>query len=220
MPAMVILFLASAILPYCYHAQIFTVNLPKIGVDYTVDFDAMINQLIRMCFIARLPEFLIGVLSYRFYREVMQSNFKPIYTIYGILASMPFLIWIFVEPPDNMLSTVLYTGQVIGTPFCVFVILGLIRSKSMIVRILSTSGWVLMGEASFGLYLFHIPIKNFGQFVITHVLHQDKGNALLCLFMIVVSVGVSVVLFKKFETPSRKRLTAWWKSRKPTVGPS
>ena len=217
MPTMIGLFILSAILPFCYHAQIFNGYLRDLQVSNLVEIDATINQLIRMCFLARLPEFLIGVLSYRFYREVMQNDFKPIYTLWGVLASLPFLIWIFVEPPNN--SMVLYTGQVIGTPFCVFVILGLIKSKSKLVIALSSPTWILLGEASFGLYLFHIPIKNFGQFVINHFLHKSKPDVPLSFLLIAVSIGVSIVLFKKFETPTRKRLTVWWKNRQAKKPP-
>ena len=196
--------------PYCYHQDIFTVNVPKLGIPYTGPVDFFLNQFVRMSFITRLPEFLSGILGYRIYRELIQD--KPVqwhYYLAGLFA-IPFFGFLMIEPKENILSTVLYTGQVLGLPFFLFIILSLITSRSKIVGILQQPRWVLLGEASFALYLFHIPIKNFGQLVFLKGFHQNKDNVWLSLVMIVFSVWVSILLFRHFETPCRQYLKTKW----------
>jgi peptidoglycan/LPS O-acetylase OafA/YrhL len=208
------LLLLAVVGPYCYHQNIFTVNVPKLGIGYTPSVDEFLNQFVRMSFVTRLPEFLTGVIGYRIYREILKDSKTPVLPWLTVLTGIPFLGMMLFEPGDNILNTVLYTGQVIGIPFFLFSILWLIKSQSWVVGVLKHRYWVLMGEASFALYLFHIPIKNAGQLVMSHFLHRDKDNIWFCLILIVVSLVSSVFLFYSVETPSRKVLADWWKRRK------
>jgi peptidoglycan/LPS O-acetylase OafA/YrhL len=208
------LLLLALVGPYCYHQNIFTVNLPKLGIEYTSQVDGFLNQFVRMSFITRLPEFLTGVIGYRIYREVMRERSTPWLPFFAVLSAIPFIGFMLYEPADNVLNTVLYSGQVLGIPFFLFSLLVLIKSKSWLVGVLKHPKWVLMGEASFALYLFHIPIKNAGQLVFSHFLHQDKDNVWFCLALIGFSVVASIFLFHRVETPGRKILADWWKKRK------
>ncbi|MEI8281832.1 MAG: acyltransferase, partial [Armatimonadota bacterium] len=203
----------SCIGAYCYHEQIFTVNVPKLGIAYTGPVDFFLNQFVRMSFVTRLPEFLAGIIGFRIYREMLHGKDHRWLTPVTILSAIPFIGLILYEPGDNIINTVLYTGQVLGIPFFVFLLLSLIKSKSRIVAALKHPRWVLLGEASFALYLFHIPIKNAGQLVVSHVLHRDKNNVWFCLGLIAFSIATSIFLFHKIETPCRKHLAAWWKQR-------
>ncbi len=199
--------------PYCYHHDIFTVNVPKLGIPYTSSVDLFFNQFVRMSFITRLPEFLTGILGYRIYRELIQD--KPVrwhYYLAGLFA-IPFFGILLIEPKENILSTVLYTGQVVGLPFFLFIILSLITSKSKIVEMLEQPRWVLLGEASFALYLFHIPIKNLGQLILLKGFHQNKDNIWLSLVMIIFSIWISILLFRHFETPCRQYLKKKWRPK-------
>ncbi len=215
MIVLVVLLLWAVLGPYCYHEQIFTVNVPKhLGIAYTGPVDVFLNQFVRMSFITRLPEFLSGVIGYRIYKEVLMGRKSPWLAPFVVLTAIPFFGLMLYEPGNNILNTVLYTGQVLGIPFFVFIILWLIQSQSKVVQILKHPKWVLLGEASFALYLFHIPIKNAGQLFVSHFLHRDKNNVWLCLAMIAFSIATSIFLFHKVETPSRKHLTNWWKHRK------
>ena len=199
---------------YCYHQNIFTVNLPKIGIAYSESVDSFLNQFVRMSFITRLPEFLAGVIGFRIYREILTGNKNPWLLPFTILSAIPFLGLMIVEPSENVINTVLYSGQVLGIPFFVFLLLLLIQSKSRIVAALKHPNWVLLGEASFALYLFHIPIKNAGQLIVSKFLHGDKNNIWFCLGLIAFSVATSIFLFHRVEKPCRKILADWWKKRK------
>lgn len=208
------LLLLALVAPYCYHQDLLTVNLPKIGIPYTNDVNFFVNQFIRMSFLTRLPEFLAGVIGYRIYREIIGTTKSEWLVPLTILTAIPFFGLMIYEPKESIVHSVLYTGQVLGIPFFALSLLLLVRSKSRVVECLKHPKWVLLGEASFALYLFHIPIKNAGQLFVSHFLHWDKNNIWFCLALITFSVASSIFLFHRVETPCRKILAEWWKKRK------
>lgn len=208
------LFLLAGVGPYLYHGHIFSEGLSRLGVDYNRDLDNYLNQLVRMSFLTRLPEFLIGVLGYRLYREVLEKHHQKWIYIVGIPASIPFLFVMLFESESRVLDTVLYSGQFTCIPFFLMILLGLIGEDAKPLAFLKTPIWVLLGEASFSLYLFHIPIKNFGQFALGKILHVPKENLWASLALMSFSVLISIPIFIRLETPTRKKLTTWYKNRK------
>jgi peptidoglycan/LPS O-acetylase OafA/YrhL len=73
-------------------------------------------------------------------------------------------------------------------------------SQTLVSDILGNRWLVMLGEASFGLYLIHI--------VLLHVfesLQLMTRPAIYPLYLL-SSVGISVLSFYCFETPSRKRM--------------
>ncbi len=65
-------------------------------------------------------------------------------------------------------------------------------------RLLQARWLVVLGEASFGLYLFHIPVF--------HLFEHLNWNAVTPLFplYLAIAIGVSVLSFYFYETPMRK----------------
>lgn len=218
--AIIICFLLAGVGPFLYHADWLAMLAGRLQVPYTRDLDEFINQFIRVNFLTRLPEFLVGVLGYRLYREVLQKHHMAWVFGVGFVLSIPFLIKIFFETEKDVVYNALYTGQFYCVPFFFTIILGLVTLESKATAWLKHPGWILMGEASFSLYLFHVPIKNFGQYVLARALHVDKDNIIVALVLMVLAVLVSIPIFKYLETPVRKKLTAWWKQRHtPAVNP-
>lgn len=218
--AMFCTFILAGIGPYLYHSDFFPRYAPRVGITYDTDIDSFINQFIRANSIFRFPEFVVGVLSFRYYREVLsQGAGRSTFLVLSVL-SIPFLLSLLFEPESTILKTVLYSGQFTSVPFFLLLILWLVSSRSAIVAGLKSPVWVLLGEASFSLYLFHIAIKNFGQLIATKVLHQSELGIPLSLLLIAVSVAISIPIFKYIETPSRRALTKWWKNRKSATNPA
>jgi peptidoglycan/LPS O-acetylase OafA/YrhL len=72
-------------------------------------------------------------------------------------------------------------------------------------------GWVHMGDASYSLYMWHMPLK-VGIFAVMAKLFGTGlapmwGAALLSF---VVSLGVALVCYRFFEMPARRYLTGLW----------
>jgi peptidoglycan/LPS O-acetylase OafA/YrhL len=65
-------------------------------------------------------------------------------------------------------------------------------------RVLSARWLVVLGEASFGLYLFHIPLLHLFEFLGWH------HTAALFPVYLGLAIGISVLSFFYFETPMRR----------------
>ncbi|MDP4185441.1 MAG: acyltransferase [Bacteroidota bacterium] len=103
--------------------------------------------------LVRLPEFLIGILLYRLYEKRNDFNLKisPTLVITTILVAMYFL-------PLNYPYVILHNG--LYMPFEMILIWSLLLSEGPVTNFLSKSFIVKLGNASFSLYLLHIPLYN------------------------------------------------------------
>jgi peptidoglycan/LPS O-acetylase OafA/YrhL len=102
---------------------------------------------------------------------------------------------------------------VFGVPFFLSAVLFLVLSRGALVRFLSLPWLVLLGEASFALYLIHLPIKQFVRFILPRVLHINPETPWVLAITIVFTIILSIPVFKYLETPARKFLMKWRKER-------
>jgi peptidoglycan/LPS O-acetylase OafA/YrhL len=89
------------------------------------------------------------------------------------------------------------------------VLLGL-GEPNWLSRLLSNSVLVLLGEASFALYLIH--------FLLNDLARQTFGNhdtILDALWKLAVTIPLSVVLHLYVERPCRRIILRWWSQRHP-----
>jgi peptidoglycan/LPS O-acetylase OafA/YrhL len=212
--ALIFLMFLALLAPFCYHNHIFMSVLPRFGWTYTPKLDYILSQYLHTSFLTRLPEFIIGIICYRLHVSVLKKGLQPRHIIIGILTSLPFLLVLFFEPDIYIANTILYSGQFLGIPFYSFLILWLVNSKSIIIDQFSRPTWLLLGESSFALYLFHVPIKQAAYFVSHRFLPGNTTNLLFWIVTIIFSIFVSIILFKIVETPCRKQLTFYWRNRK------
>ncbi len=106
----------------------------------------------------------------------------------GMIAAIPFLLK--VVPVEDLLILLLL-------PLYAVIILIFSSVKYPLARILDSTWMVLLGEASYGSYLFHIPVYH-----VWIALHWEHTQALYPMYL-AVSILVSIVSFKYFETPMR-----------------
>ena len=210
------LFLLGMIFPIAYHSGVFPMLAKRLGLGYTADFDNQLNQWIRMMFLFRLPEFVMGVLCFRWYREILVSSREQSVSRFGwvsCIAGLLFLGFICLQPGSEVEKTALLSGQVLGVPFFLSAVLFLVLSRGVLVRFLSLPWLVLLGEASFALYLIHLPIKQFVRFILPRVLHINPETPWVLAITIVFTIILSIPVFKYLETPARKILMKWRKER-------
>lgn len=86
----------------------------------------------------------------------------------------------------------------IESPFFAALILGLALLKRPVLGLLGGRPLVVLGEASFSLYLIHVPIAH-----LAHISGLNRDNGWVALL---IAVGLSVLIFRYFEEPMRKRI--------------
>ncbi len=86
-----------------------------------------------------------------------------------------------------------------------------------------SSGWVksllpkcvLLGNISYSVYLFHVPVTFYFLVLNKHVLHvlptTESGVWILYLVTVIVTTSLGAVIYHYYEQPARKYVTEWLK---------
>jgi peptidoglycan/LPS O-acetylase OafA/YrhL len=178
----------------------------------------MLLTAIKYSPLTRIPEFLIGIACGQLY---LRSEGKQIWggrpngfwaiavttAIVGVLA-MP--TWI----PYPLLHNALLA------PLFAVLIFMLASGQGILARCLGYSWVVLLGQASYALYLLHQPLASLLYRYSSSPLHGVAGWPRLCLYL-AITVAVSIAVLRYWEEPSRRAIRRWWKTRethKPLAG--
>lgn len=142
--------------------------------------------------IVRLPEFLLGVLASELHvrREGLPS---------------PIPAWLL--PLAAVTIMCVSHSQWVGTLvtfLAAFAIIAIAESpETRFIRFLRQRGLVLMGAASYSLYLLHQPVH----FYLVWLLGPEKWLVPLQYITVLIA---SVIVFKRFEEPAREWIRARW----------
>jgi peptidoglycan/LPS O-acetylase OafA/YrhL len=149
--------------------------------------------------LVRFPEFLLGlsagVLWIRHERQVVNAC--------KYLAEISFLVLLFIMCiPCN--EAWVMNGAL--APLFILIIFGLAAGRGPLSKILGTRLFVLVGSASFSLYIIHWPVWWMGKILVDR-LHLDlQAGTVFFLIAVLVIVPVSIACFKLIEEPVNKRL--------------
>jgi peptidoglycan/LPS O-acetylase OafA/YrhL len=145
----------------------------------------------------RLPEFAIGILLGRAFVhrspafDKLQNLSLPITAlILGVLMFCPFI-------PHPLLASALMT------PLFAALIVSLAMGKGLLARFLSLPLLILLGEASYGIYILQIPVS-----FLTRTPPPLTSPRLLAVYCLCL-VAFAVLSFSLIETPMRRRIRLW-----------
>jgi peptidoglycan/LPS O-acetylase OafA/YrhL len=88
------------------------------------------------------------------------------------------------------------------------VLLGLFNAKGVVSQVFQQRQFVLLGEASYALYLIHGPV---GSILEKVKIHPKEHFSHFILFT-VVAIAVSIASFKLVEIPARNWITSRFKN--------
>jgi peptidoglycan/LPS O-acetylase OafA/YrhL len=158
-----------------------------------------------------INEFLIGnVLGFVYFRlNKNQKNYDlPITVLVGVMLVVLSLKT--VVSLHNGLMAVLFVP----------LILLLSLNNGKITTIFSNKHLILLGEASYSMYILQAPIKSCTKFVFDK-LHIVNENLLFYIFLIIL-IAVSIICYYVIEIPARdwiKNLKTTFKIKKTKVNP-
>jgi peptidoglycan/LPS O-acetylase OafA/YrhL len=178
-------------------------------------WDAFWFQMTYYCPLLRLPDFVVGVaLGWLFVQRQREgttvapsiARLKPGVGESIVLLALTMLVIIGVIPvllPSLALDPLLDT---LLLPVMAALIYTTAWSQGSIARVLGSGPLVLLGEASYGLYILHWPLWIW----YTRLLHQPSTGylprlpslALFALYLVML-IGLSVACFRFVETPLR-----------------
>lgn len=154
-----------------------------------------INVAISCNPILRLPEFAIGIVLAQIYRRLIGQNYQGSY----LLLICGTAGWLTIVCTGKHIKYAPLEGAFL-IPFFGLNILGLALCTGTFKKILSMPFALLLGEASYSLYLIHAPAWD------VFLRFGGNANSAQYLFYIAASVGASILIYRLIERPSRSWL--------------
>ena len=150
--------------------------------------------------VVRLLDFIVGILIYRL---TFAKNKNDNATLNEITSVLLLLIGIYVFSTYNFPEVL--RAQLLYLPLMSYVIYSFSSGNGLISKCLKCKNMVLLGEASFSLYMIHQPI-----ITVAYMLYQKTGQTFsLVLFsalLTIFCVLASVITFKVIEKPIHEYL--------------
>jgi peptidoglycan/LPS O-acetylase OafA/YrhL len=147
----------------------------------------------------RLPEFLLGVVLGKAYDELCRR--KSVLLGRGSYLYVPGLILeLAMMSQCNAVPSPLFHGGLF-LPIHSMVILGLALGGGLPARMLSMRPIVFLGKASYSLYILHMPLFWWMDWIGARILLSPTRDARLSILYLATAVGLSALVFEFFEEP-------------------
>ena len=148
----------------------------------------------------RLPEFVLGACLGRWFLSATRTSWSGALVALPIMTLGVFLLW----DSDSLLGAVNYTGRIASMAAIVTLSAG---GAGLFSRVMGWAPLLLLGEASYTLYMIQRPFESYFRFFSERVTRttMDQSDGLLGVY-IALLIALSVFIFRTFETPLRRRI--------------
>ena len=155
------------------------------------------HYLIYIFPISRLLDFSIGILTYRVFREI--NDKKIILNSSTMQISSVLLFFVFLLLVELVIGRFnYYFLYVIPVSILVF---SFSLKEGVLSKLLNNDKLVILGKASFALYLIHHLVLRY-MFILNHKVFKLEGVAsdyFMMLSTIVISIALSIIIYRLFE---------------------
>ncbi|MES2390362.1 MAG: acyltransferase [Acidobacteriota bacterium] len=152
-----------------------------------------------------LPEFLCGIsvawLLLRFRPSRRTASWMGVAAVVGLMVAL--LV------SERLPALALHNGLLI--PLYAMLLLGL-SENTVLASMLSSAPLVLLGEASYALYLVHFELNTWWE----HAFHAS-GSIAAAVWKLAILLPLAIALHLWVERPCRKSLLVWWNRRHPVI---
>lgn len=178
----------------------FTHGPGRVGSPW--DADTWWSRVLTMNPVIRLPEFLLGIAVGMVFIQARDRGRRPP----DYLAPMALLA---------LLSLVALGRQTLGPllpnglldPCFALVVYGLAWERSRIAKMLALPALVLLGEASYALYILHYPLWSRLTGTNTGVVLLERPRSLIFVTVyLIIAVGVALLSHRFIENPARRAI--------------
>jgi len=154
-----------------------------------------------------INSFIAGMLTGIFFKRSDQSDSAnhASNTFWLVFSFLLIVLLIWARPHFEALTgfKIAYTNGLLAPAFLLFIIL-LGREQGIITKILNYKWLILLGEASYSLYILQKPIHGIYDKVITPRI--PLSETLHFYIFLLLLIALSIASFKYFETPMRRAI--------------
>jgi peptidoglycan/LPS O-acetylase OafA/YrhL len=153
-----------------------------------------------------LPQFCIGILIGKTYHLLQSKNSILLGRGYYLYVPGLFLevIAISFYGSRGVYGFALHNGLLL--PLHSLIILGLSLGGGALARLLSIRPLVFLGNASYALYILHMPVANWMKYISQWVFSTKLEGFGATVLYIVIVVCLSSIVFKTIEEPANRSL--------------
>ena len=171
----------------------------------TVRFD---HDILHYSPLFHFSSFFLGILAGMYYKqELMDKPTNPKMNMLSLWGSLMVIIALISlrGPINSILGFSLPMGNGFLAPFYLWFIIALARSNGLISRIFRHKWAVLLGDASYGVYLLQNPLHEIYEKYLIGFIPKDipAYHAVQFYVFHVFLVVIAIMLFKWFEMPVR-----------------
>jgi peptidoglycan/LPS O-acetylase OafA/YrhL len=170
------------------------------AVAWTSDTSGAWVNFIKFNPVVHLPEFCMGILAGRAYQILRARGTNLFGRGYWLYLPGLLLEAIAITTCHGSLYLFLHNGLLL--PLHALVILGLALGGGVLAWTLSIRPLVILGHASYSMYIFQVPVAGWTFFTLKHLFSLGpEGSGATALYLAVL-IGFSVLIFIKVEGPA------------------
>jgi peptidoglycan/LPS O-acetylase OafA/YrhL len=185
---------------------------PDAPVEPTHSSQAFWLNILRYSPVVRLPEFVIGIVLGRWYLHLGDGARRLRGAAIASLGATAALGFVLAEAP-RIPYPILHNGLL--APVFALLIASLAPGRGPVAALLATRPLVALGEASYALYVLHVPLLVLWSKIVIHV-HGDLPRLLFASTdgFLGLNVAASLLCHRYVERPVRQRLLLMLSARR------
>lgn len=173
-----------------------------------------VGQLVKYNPVLRIPEFCVGILLCRMYCYVRESYPRLLGRGRWFYLPALLLTGVLLSAASGFSPFLLHNGILLPLYGCI--IFGLALEGGALSRVLSSDILVLLGNASYSMYILHVPVRTWITVVLRRVFSYDPSGPAWVVGYTTAVIVLSCLCFKVIEEPlhrALKRKLGGWADR-------